>query len=126
MAFALWDNTGFAAKLNGRGGGARAVARRVDPGAWVERQRPLPHIRSDPKRLRLDFVKNDRAQAIEVHFNTVMDWLYREALELLLRGTGGSGQWASNGGGKPAVVVEVLTIKFRNGMYRYLPAGYQS
>lgn len=74
-------------------------------------------------RLRLDFVKHDRAQAVEVHFNTVMDWLYREALELLLRGMGGSGQWASNGGGKSVVAVDVLPLKFRNGIRRYLPAG---
>jgi hypothetical protein len=73
-------------------------------------------------RLRLAFVERDHVQAVEVHFNTVMDWLYREALELLLRGLDG-GRERGSGGGNRVGAVEVLPLKFRNGIRRYLPAG---
>jgi hypothetical protein len=75
-------------------------------------------------RLRLDFVEHSRSRAVEVYFNTVMDWLYREALELLLRGIGGHWwQYVGNNGSKSGAGIEALPIKFRNGIRRYSPGG---
>jgi len=74
-------------------------------------------------RLRLTFVEEGEARAVEIHFNTVMDWLYREALEFLLSRIGGSRQWAGNASGKSNAAFKVLPLKFRNGIHRYLPAG---
>jgi hypothetical protein len=73
-------------------------------------------------RLRLDFVEQDRALAVEVYFNTVTGWLYQDALALVLRGIGG-GQSVGNDGGDSEPALEGLPIKFRNGLRRYLLAG---
>jgi hypothetical protein len=74
-------------------------------------------------RLRLDFVEHSRSRAVEVYFNTVMDWLYREALELLLRGIGGHCQFVGNNGNEPGAGIEALPMKFRNGIRRYSLGG---
>lgn len=74
-------------------------------------------------RLRLSFVEHGRVSTIEIYFNTVTDWLYREALELLLPGTGNGRQETGDVAHNSDRAIEALPIKFRNGIHRYLPAG---
>ena len=74
-------------------------------------------------RLRLDFVKDGRTRSVAVEFNTVMDQLYQEAVEILLGGMDGVCQAVLDESGKIYDVIKVLPLKFQNGILRYLPAG---
>jgi hypothetical protein len=76
-------------------------------------------------RLRLDFVKDGRTRSVAVEFNTVMDELYQEAVQILLGGMDGVCQAALDDSGKIYDVIKVLPLKFQNGILRYLPVGQQ-
>ncbi len=74
-------------------------------------------------RLRLDFVQDGRTRSVAVEFNTVMDQLYQEAVQILLGGMDGVCQAVLDDGDKIYDVIKVLPLKFQNGILRYLPAG---
>ena len=74
-------------------------------------------------RLRLDFVKDGRMASVAVQFNTVMEELYQEAVQILLDGIDGIRQSAHDDCRNIFPSLNALSLKFHNGILRYLPVG---
>jgi hypothetical protein len=74
-------------------------------------------------RLRLDFVKDGRMASVAVQFNTVMEELYQEAVQILLDDMDVIRQSAQDDCRNIFPSLNALPLKFHNGILRYLPVG---
>lgn len=74
-------------------------------------------------RLRLDFVQNGRIVSVAVHFNTVVEELYKEAVQILLEGIAEICPEIDDDNGKTLRSLKAIPLKFQNGIIKYLPIG---
>jgi hypothetical protein len=74
-------------------------------------------------RLQLDYVADGRTGSVAVHFNTVMGKLYQEAVKLLLCAMDDASPPHRYNRSDAYAALEILPLKFQNGIVRYLPFG---
>jgi hypothetical protein len=72
-------------------------------------------------KLRLDFVAGGRAQTVVLEFNTVMEGLYQEAVQLLLNGMDGISEITPCDSKKLHHSLESLPMKFFNATAQFIP-----
>jgi hypothetical protein len=73
--------------------------------------------------LRIDFVGAGRAQTAEIHFNTVMERLYQEAVQVVLNGMDGVATAAPVDSHEHYPALKSLPLKFCNAMLGFVPMG---
>jgi hypothetical protein len=74
-------------------------------------------------KLRMDFAADGHAQEVTIHFNTVMERLYREAAEIVLNGMDGVSVIEPRASQELRAALESLPRKFCNAMLEFMPMG---
>lgn len=74
-------------------------------------------------RLRVEFVAGGQAQSVQIQFNTVMEKLYEEAIQLLLDHTEGPRVAARTQTRDTQLPLESLPLRFRNALLKFTPPG---
>ena len=77
-------------------------------------------------RLKIDFVSEGGTQSVAVEFNTVMDRLYQEAVQLLLDGMDGVSAASPIEDRQAGSLLCSLSLKFRNAVIEFRPASQQA
>jgi hypothetical protein len=73
--------------------------------------------------LKIDFIKDGEARSSAVQFDTVMEKLYRQAIEPLLNGIHGATSATPVRSENAAAQLDGLPLKFHNAALLYLPDG---
>jgi hypothetical protein len=75
--------------------------------------------------LRIDFTGDGRARSVAIQFNTVMEDLYQEAVQILLNGIEGGSYFVPRSNDNLYAALRVLPLKFQNAIVKHLPIGQQ-